>query len=371
MSEKEIADRDQSHRGVRLYLHYGRLLFDQFYGWLGVVLTVLTVIGAIAEWALSFLPNWLDTPTESVPWMLWIGCLIGSYRIYRDQVRSYQGRLADINDKLTRYESAKPDLRVGLVAPTGVVARHGIQIGLIRPLRDFGPVEDGLRDKLMLHHDAMAEKYVRPFGFGYGMGPRPKSEETYKEEVEEYLKAVQAYVNAKRDYAVAKACVRPITVAISNNGTVPVRDVSVEVELPPSVRLATADEVDQYGDDNGDYAPEKPSQPSPTEYFLPFSSYQPQFPQSYNLEPVESNDSRGPRFLARQGRTFIRYAIPSMSAGQVVDDLDPFYLMLDQITQDTELPLHVTICADALRQPMTTTLHFSVGVVAERSQDAA
>lgn len=65
------------------------------------------------------------------------------------------------------------------------------------------------------------------------------------------------------------------------------------------------------------------------------------------------------------------YNISTLAAGQSVDDLNAFHLMLNEIAQDTELVLNVTVFADGLSQPQVMVLHLHVRVVEEEVANAA
>lgn len=218
----------------------------------------------------------------------------------------------------------------------------------------------------------MKTKHYQSYGFG--SGPRVLSEETFEEDVDDYVKAARAYLRARHDYAAAKAFVRPVPIALVNKGTAQIRNVTVEIELPSNIRAATEDEMDWYNDKDGNYMPEAPEQPTATFLLADLAAgrrYRPDSPLDRTPHPPEPEDIRGPHFAPRQEKEIVRYSLPVVTAGQRIDNLDPFYLMLSGVDQDTELALNVKIFADALHQPQIAVLHLLVRATEEKVDTAA
>lgn len=371
MSERQSKPDDPSQTGVRHAWHYAMRLFGQFTVWLSAIFLLVDGATALSKRPFSFLPNWLDSGLEIAPWVLWVGIGIGGYRIFFDQQIAFEAKLADVNGKLMTYEAAKPNVTVGLVGNNGISNSHDLRIGQFRPLPDLDSKERYWRKRSAVAYQEMERKYDMPYSFG--SGPRLRDKEEYGNDINEYVKDMRLYQHAKHHYATAKACVRPIAVSLGNKGTSSARGITIEIELPPNVRVATEDEVDWYNDKDGDFEPGEPDPPTATYYpFLSFPNYTAGNPYIYSSEPTEPNDQRGPHFVPRQGRTFVIYkGIPVVSAGQSVDDLEPFYLMFNQIEQDTELALNVSVFADALREPKVIMLHLAVRLTEEMTENVA
>lgn len=194
-----------------------------------------------------------------------------------------------------------------------------------------------------------------PFGISinsYGLGQeRLVDEETYQSSVESYVKSIKLYAASLRHSLIIQYNTVEIRPMLYNRGRISASNVLLEITVPSPHLLLEDYELDWF---NGEDLPKLPSAPKASDIFVPIFAdpiYDSHFPQ----QPMDVVDPKAPFIVERGGKPVVKYRIGNVSAGSVIDDLDPFYLVFRTPLQHPEV-LHIQVFAEQFPAPMAQDL---------------
>ena len=343
-------------------IQYAWLICHQFWGWLGFLSIIAWIISLVTDRAFSFLPAWLDSFRESLPWMLLIGSVWGGYKVFEERERCHKLELGKLLVRLEPHESAAPHVEVGFTTADGISGFQTVFVGSIPTTPDIDLAVEKSRERLEQKYEA-ARVRTRPSAFySSGLGHEYlRDEADYLDDVDLYLKKKRAYFHDTHRYYLARERVRPVAIALQNTGSAPLRDVVVELLLPSQIKAAPAILVESFQDEEGELLPQEPAPPPATRInMIPSPYVPPYYPHPLDGYENDQPSPRGPLLKNRSGQDVYEYRIQVVSPGEMVYNLDPCFFLFDQINDPQDVTLPVKVFSSSWPKPMETTIALKI-----------
>lgn len=210
-----------------------------------------------------------------------------------------------------------------------------------------------------------------PFGAISGIGEMSLVPgDSYEQAVEKFLPQWGRYLNEDRTYRLGRSATIVIHPVISNIGPVVAATVTLLIEIPEGLRLASESEIEAYEDHQGAFRPNPPKDPKAIEHRLDFYGL-----STLNSDPIpfvsvapDPTDSRGPHYTSKGHSQYVRYDVPSITPRRSEENLPPFLVVADCVSVERTFQFSTQLFAESLETPMENKLSLRISIGSEKDE---
>ncbi len=370
------------------FYDYCRRLLKSYFGWVGVVTTVLTVVEEILDFTPAFLRPvlWFTDPLLAP--LLVVGWIVAGYQVYQgvsEEKRTKEHQLHDLlasreqelTEEISRLrtriqvlEDRRPRMEVGFLRQDSVAQELILSLYPLPPFPDIEALVSEQKRQLMEKLDGLpaagdpprgSRKSVRYIEWAMVGGQR----EGYLGRIDIYLDSYRKFLMNSYRYKVSKDRLRPIYLAVANEGPAVAEEVEMRLFIPHPIELPTEEDIGWLEDEEGIYAPqppEPPEKPSPFPSFR-WENLAPRlFPTFAAVENQAYRKVRGPRFETADSETVVVYNIRSLNPGYIEKDLEPVILWFGSVRQDEVVEVRTQVFASTLPTPQHGVLRLRLHI---------
>jgi hypothetical protein len=298
---------------------------------------------------------------RQLPWYIYPasligGLLVGGYLVFAETARELQ-----------HISMTSPQLAIYFERTPSPSKTSDVQVVKLPPEPDVDEAIPRKREELIQKWEAFKPPEL-PASANLMVRLSRPDRDAYLASVNAYLREYRTYLNARHQFDIADAAIRPFPIVLKNTGSVPAERVTIQISLPHPHLLPSDENILWHMFEREDM-PKPPKEPDPSEGAISalvgsLSSLSNIAAMTPYLEPDRDrppSNTEGPIYDRETHSIIYRAHEVIHNIGE--SDFAPFVLWLGNMPQDTQLRLGVKIHAANVPLPSDDELRIDVRVI--------
>lgn len=295
---------------------------------------------------------------EQLPWYVFplsiiVGLLVASYQVYRE-----------VKLELDAISGSLPDLEIFFLTEQGPVKKLEITLFSAENRPDFEKIIQLEREKLENKWDNFEPPVISESKNLVIHLSRP-SKEAYQSSVDVYLIQFAKYLDTAWHLYLVDSIIRPFQIVLLNKGSVPAKNIVIEINIPSTHLFPTEEEQSWFHYDREEI-PDPPVEPDPTKASS-LSALADAFSGMSNIAALSPRifDEIGPQSgpfgpYYDEADQEISYRCDELIHNLCEEEFEPFLLSFSDVTEASDIELLIRIHAANLPEPILTSLKLEI-----------